>query len=319
MQKLKISSFVIGIFLLCGVFFPTTYAQTKPSFEIKITPENYKPEEQVTVSVSSFNISLDAATIEWEINGEVVKSGVGVKQIKTTSPFSGEEKEIRVVVTQKDTVVEKTLTLRPETIELYVESLDGYTPAWYQGRSQIAEESVVKVIAVPDSFNAIGADTARTYSWSKDNFKDTSQSGRGRQAFVTKLSPFVNSEDISVEVGGTSEVITLVPQKTSLSIYEYSPLVGTRFEKELTGNLSLSKEDVTFEAIPWFFSATNRNSSAISMSWTVNGLPTRVQGNRSLLNLRKGTTQKGRAEIGVSVKHKERTLQSDRTTLNIDL
>lgn len=319
MQRQKINSFVIVFFLVFTVFLPATYAQTKPSFEIKVIPENYKPEEQVTITVSSFNIPLDSATIEWEVDGEIVKSGPGVKQVKTTAPFSGEEKEVRVVVTQKNTVTEKTITLRPETIELYIESLDGYTPAWYQGRSQIAEESVVKVIAVPDSFNAIGADTVRIYSWSKDNFKDASQSGRGRQAFVTKLSPFVNSEDISVEVGETSEVVTLVPQKTNLSIYEYSPLVGTRFEKELTGNLSLTKEDVTFEAIPWFFSAANRNSSAISMSWTVNGLPTRVQGNRSLLNLRKGTTQKGRAEVGVTVKHKERTLQSERATLNIDL
>ena len=319
MQKQKISSLAISIFFLFTVFLPATYAQTKPSFQINIIPENYKPEEQVTVTISSFNVPLDEATVEWEIGGEPVKSGVGVKQIKTTAPVSGEEKALHVIVTHKETVVEKTFTLRPETLELYVESLDGYTPPWYQGRSQIAEESVVKVIAVPNSFNAIGADNTRTYLWSKDNFKDPSQSGRGRQAFVTKLSPFANSEDISVEIGGTSETVTLIPQKTNLSIYEYSPLIGTRFEKELTGDLSLTKEDVTFEVIPWFFSAADRNSSIITMVWTVNGLPTRAQGNRSLLNLRKRTTQNGRAEIGVIVKHKDRTLQSQRATLNIDL
>ena len=87
MQKQKISSFIISFFLVFTVFLPAAYAQTKPSFEIKIIPENYKPEEQVTVTVSSFNIPLDSATIEWEVDGEIVKSGLGVKQIKTTAPL----------------------------------------------------------------------------------------------------------------------------------------------------------------------------------------------------------------------------------------
>jgi len=286
---------------------------------IDIIPENYAPNEQVTVSASSFNIQIDSAEIEWFVDNKTFKKGTGVKQIRTQAPKSGATKEVRVVVTQKDQITEKKITLRPETLDLYIESIDGYTPVWYLGRSQIAEESVVKVIAVPDSFSAINGDSNRVYTWSKDNFKDPGQSGRGRQAFVSKLSPFVNSENITIEVGGTAKTIVLKPYSTSLSLYEYSPLVGTRFEKELSGKLNLTKEDVTFEVVPWFFSALDRNSSGLSVSWTVNGLPTKTQSNRSFLNLRKGSTQKGTADVGVTVKHKERTLQSNRATLNIDL
>lgn len=318
MLKQRISS-VIGFLTVLFICFPTTsLAQTRPSVNIKVIPENYKSGEQVTLSLSSFNITLDTSTIEWEIDGEPVKKGVGVKEIRTVAPESGEEKEVYVVVTAKNTVVEKTLTLKTESLELYVESVDGYTPVWYLGRSHIAEESVVKVIAVPDSFDALGRDS-RVYSWSKDSFNDLNQSGVGRQAFVTKLSAFSNSEEIAVSIGNTSEQVTLIPKPTSLSLYEYSPLVGTRSEKELKGNVSLTKEDVTFEAVPWFFSAPSRGASILSLSWTINGLPTRAQGDRSLLNLRKGTTQKGRAEIGVTVKHKDRTLQSNKAVLNIDL
>lgn len=306
--------------LLIATFFPyALFAQTRPTVNIDIVPENYAPNEQITISASSFNIPIDSADIEWFVDGKTFKKGTGVKQIRTQAPDSGTTKEIRVVVTQKDQTTEKKITLRPEVLELYTESIDGYTPVWYLGRSQIAEESVVKVVAVPDSFRAIDGDTSRVYTWSKDNFKDPGQSGRGRQSFVTKLSPFVNSVDISVAVDGTEKIITLQPYTTSLSLYEYSPLVGTRFEKELTGKLNLTKEDVTFEAVPWFFSALNRDSSGLSLSWTVNGLPTKAQGNRSLLNLRRGSTQKGTAIVGISIKHKERTLQSNRATLNIDL
>lgn len=314
----KKSSFSFVIILLITCIPLSSFSQTRPTVNTQIIPEKYTPGEQVTVSVSSFNVPLDTANIEWQIDGETVKAGVGIKQIKTLAPESGEIKEILILVTDNDSVVEKTLRLQVETIELYVESVDGYTPVWYQGRSHTGEESVVKIIAIPDSFNAISADS-RVYNWSKNNFKDINQSGRGRQAFVTKLSPFTNSEDISVSVGSTGETVTLIPKPTNISLFEYSPLVGTRFEKELTGNLSLIKDDITFEVIPWFFSAANRNSSILSMTWTINGLPTKTQGNRSLLNLRKGSTQKGRATVGVSVKHIDRTLQSNRTSLNIDL
>lgn len=313
------SSFALAIFFLITIFPHTLFAQTRPVVNIDIVPENYAPNEQITISASSFNIPLDSAEIEWQIDGKVFKKGAGVKQIRIQAPDNGVKKEVRLVVSQQDQTIEKKVILRPETLELYIESIDGYTPVWYLGRAQTAEESVVKVVSVPDSFNAITGDSDRIYTWSKDSFKDPGQSGRGRQAFITKLSPFENSEDITVEVGSTVKTITLKPYPTSLSFYEYSPLVGTRFEKELPQKLNLTKEDVTFEAIPWFFSAANRNSTNLSLSWTVNGLPTKTQNNRSLLNLRKGTTQKGTANVGISVKHKERTLQSNRATLNIDL
>jgi len=315
----KKSSFICALFLVALIFPHTLFAQTRPIVNIDITPENYSPNEQVTVSASSFNIQIDSVEIEWFVDGKTFKKGFGLKQVRVEAPDSGTTREIRVVVTQKDQTIEKKTTLRPETLELYIESIDGYTPVWYLGRSQIAEESIVKVVAVPDSFNAVGGDSNRVYTWSKDSFKDPRQSGRGRQVFVSKLSPFVNSENITIEVGGTAKTIVLKPYSTSLSLYEYSPLVGTRFEKELSSKLDLTKEDVTFEVVPWFFSALDRNSSGLSVSWTVNGLPTKTQSNRSLLNLRKGSTQKGKADVGVTVKHKERTLQSNKATLTIDL
>lgn len=319
-QILKKSSLIQSIFIVFLFAFPVVlHAQARPTVSAQITPENYTPGEQVTISLSSFNMNLDITNIEWKVAGELFKKGVGVKQIKISAPEEGDKSEINVTVTDKKTVAEKTIILQSETIEFYIESVDGYTPVWYEGRSQIAEESVVKVIAVPGSFKAIDGDSERVYTWSKNNFKDPSQSGRGRQAYVIKLSPFVNSTDVAVEVGNTSASITLIPQATSISLYEYSPLVGTRFEKTLSGNLTLNKDDVTFEVVPWFFSATNRNNSTLSMSWTLNGLPTKAQGNRSLLNLRKGTTQKGKAVVGVTVKHKDRTLQSNKATLSIDL
>lgn len=315
----KISSFIGILFFFAFVAPLLVSAQTRPSVTIKVTPENYAPGEQVIVSVSSFSTPLDTAATAWEIDGQTIRKGTGIKEIKVQAPAAGEEKQVYVLVTSGNIIIEKTITLRPESIELYIESVDGYIPVWYQGRAQIAEESVVKVVAVPDSFNAIGGDNVRVFTWSKNNFKDVGQSGKGRQAFITKLSPFTNSENISVETGNTSKTLSITPRPTNISLYEYSPLFGTRFEKELSDNLSLVKDDVTFEVIPWFFSAPNRNSSVLSIGWTINGLPTRSQGNRSLLNLRKGTTQKGRAEVGVQVKHTERTLQTNTTSFTIDL
>lgn len=304
---------------MCTLFSGVALAQVQPSFTIEISPENFGPGESVTISISSFNIPLNKATILWETDGETLQEGVGVRQVRVTAPESGETKEVFVVVTQGELVVEKSVTLEPRSLGLYIESVDGYTPPWYQGRSHIAEESVVKIIAIPDSFPAIISSDTNIYTWAKNGFVDQAQSGRGKQAFITKLSPFSNSEDIRVTMEDTSRTITLIPRKVQISLFEYSPLYGTRFEKELGRNIALTKEDVTLEVIPWFFSAGSRASTLLGISWTLNGLPTRSQGDRSLLNLRKGTQDKGVAQVGVTVRHQERTLQFNRVSTDVEL
>lgn len=318
MLKQRVNRF-IGIIFVLGLCAPSLlFAQTRPSITLKVTPENYGPKEKVTISLSSFNIDLDTSENVWTVSGSLFKKGVGVKEIEITTPESDAKLEVKVSVVQNGSKSESVLVLNPTSIDLFFESLDGYVPAWYLGRSQVAEESVAKVVAVPNSFKAIYSQDDKTYTWSKNNFKDAGQSGRGRQVFVTKLSPFSNSESISLEVGGTSKKITLAPKNTIVSMYEKSPLVGTRFENELAKNLTLTRDNVTFEVVPWFFSALNRASDLVTMTWTVNGLPTKTD-NKTLLNLRKTPDQKGKAVVGVSVKHKERTLQNNRSTINIDI
>lgn len=317
MLKQKINSFIAAIFIL-GLSSSFLFGQTRPSVSLKITPENYEAGQQVTVSLSSFTIDLDSSENEWFVGGTLFKKGVGLKQIEILAPKADEKLDIRVSVLQNNVSVETSTSLNTTSLEMFFESLDGYVPVWYLGRSHIAEESVVKVVAVPNTFKAIYEPDDKTYTWAKNNFKDMSQSGRGKQVFVTKLSPFANNESISVAVGNTSKRVLLEPRPTLVSLYENSPLTGTRFQKELQSDLTLSRDEVTFEVVPWFFSAQNRNSNSLSVIWSVNGLPTKTN-DKSLLNLRKTPEQKGRATVSVSIKHKERTLQNQRSIINIEI
>lgn len=315
MQIVKMLSIVISILLIGN----TVLAQSQPTFTTQITPTNFQPEAQVRISVSSFTIPVDDATITWSTDTETIAEGVGLKQISVQAPKSGEEKKIRVVVVHRNTRLEREVLLRPQTLNIYIESVDGYVPVWYQGRARISEESVFKAVAIPSSFPAISSTDTNTYNWSKENFVDQSQSGRGRQAFVSKLSPFSNSEQVAVTVGSTQARATVVPSPTSISLFEYSPLYGTKFERELPNTVPLTKEDMTLELIPWFFSAPNRQSAILGIGWSLNGLPTRAQGDKSILNVRRGQAGRGVAEVGATVRHTERTLQSNRATVKIEL
>lgn len=317
MLKQKLNRFIVAICLLV-VSSSVLFAQTRPSVTLKVVPENYEPGQRVTISLSSFTVDLDSSENEWFVGGASFKKGIGVKEIEVLAPNADEKLEVKATVLQNNISVESVLTLSTASLQLFFESLDGYVPGWYLGRSHIAEESVVKVVAVPNSFKAIYEPDDKTYTWSKNNFKDASQSGRGKQVFITKLSPFSNNESISLTVGNTSKKILLEPKTTLVSLYENSPLTGTRFEKEMQSNLSLSRDDVTFEVVPWFFSALNRNSNSLNIIWSVNGLPTNTN-DRSLLNVRKNPEQQGRATVSVNVKHKERTLQNKRSLINIEI
>ena len=311
---------LISLFTFCIVCisYVSVNAQIQPTFSFKVVPENYKEGDRVTINLESYSIRLDSENIVWSIAGKTVLEGKGKKTFTTLAPENGIEKVVLVTVDSK-TPVEKTFTLRTKDVNLYVESIDGYVPVWYRGRSRISEESVAKIIVVPNSIPAIDGDTESVYSWSKGGFKDQGQSGTGRQGYALKLNPFNNNEIVSVKVDGFEKEIVITPQKTFLSLYEHSPLVGTRFNEILGSNISLTKEDVTLEAVPWFFSLAERNSSYVSIVWTVNGLPVQNPVDRLSLNVRKGSQTKGVAKIGIAVKHKDRTLQSNRLLMDINL
>ena len=309
------SSFFI-FFLLCTLTPFLAHAQARPTFTFKIVPENYKANDIITVSISSYSIRLDQQNITWSVDGNVILEGKGKKSVSMKAPANGNEKEVVVTVENGDNTVEQIFTLRSNTLQVYIESADGYTPVWYRGRSSIAEESFAKVVAIPASFPAIDGDINTVYTWSKNNAKDAAQSGTGRQAYVLKLSPFNNTETVTVSTPGFQEDVVIVPQATQIGLYEYSPLIGTRFNSALRGSLTLDKQDVTFEVIPWFFSG---DRSTLKTSWSVNGLPSGAQAKPWVLNIRKNNEQKGDASIQVSVKHTNRTLQNLRSKIDIDL
>lgn len=313
MLKQTRNNFLILILLFLPL---STFAQARPTFSFSVVPENYKANEKITISITSYSIQLDKQNIIWSVDNTVILEGKGKKSISVQAPANGAEKEVVVTVENGDSVVEQTFTLRSSTLQTYVESIDGYTPPWYRGRSSVAEESVVKIVAIPTSFPLIDGDASTVYTWSKNGAKDNAQSGTGRQAYVFKLSPFNNAEEVTIKTLGFEENIVVAPQATQIGMYEYSPLIGTRFNAALRGNLTLNKQDVTFEVVPWFMSGNRTNLKTI---WSVNGLPSGKQPNPWTLNIRKNTDQKGSAAVQVSVKHTDRTLQNIRSKIDIDL
>ena len=311
---------LVSLFTLCilSIGYTSVSGQARPTFSFQVVPENYEAGDRVTLNIESFSLQLDTQNIVWSIDGKVVLEGKGKKKFTTLAPMSGVEKKVMVVV-DNNVPVKKIFILRTKDLSLYVESVDGYVPVWYRGRSRITEESVAKIIVVPASFPAIDGDTESVYSWSKGGFRDQNQSGTNRQGYALKLNPFNNNETISVKVDGFEKEVIITPQRTSLSLYEYSPLIGMRFNAILDSNITLIKEDVTLEAVPWFFSLLERNSSRMSIVWTVNGLPVQNPANKLSLNVRKGSQTKGVAKVGIAVKHKDRTLQTNRLLMDINL
>ena len=138
MLKQMRSSFFI-FFLLCTLTPFLAHAQARPTFTFKTVPENYKANDIITVSISSYSIRLDQQNITWSVDGNVILEGKGKKSVSMKAPANGNEKEVVVTVENSDNTVEQIFTLRSNTLQVYIESADGYTPPWYRGRASIAE------------------------------------------------------------------------------------------------------------------------------------------------------------------------------------
>ena len=114
-----------------------------------------------------------------------------------------------------------------------------------------------------------------------------------------------------------SNSILITPAVPYVSFYEKSPLYGIIYEKSLRNRTSLTNEEVSIIAEPFFFSIPNRDSSNLSYTWTLNGSPLPDFSGESLMTLRKAGGEAGRADLRVVLQNNMKLLQGASQNLTI--
>jgi hypothetical protein len=304
----------IGIFAVVPMF---VYAQAIDSFSITAVPEFPKELQSTTISIESFSTDLQRSKITWKENGVVVAQETGLQSKTFSAPRSGASKSISVsVVTPSGIQITKEYVLAPQAIDILWEAPDTYVPPFYKGKALAGEQSIVRVVAIPN-FTSRGAALDRTqtiYTWSTGGRQSEQGSGFNKSSFTFKFNPLKNSETVKVTAGTlsgdsqTQETLLLRPTQTEILFYEASPLLGTLYERVFTKGLRLITNEITLVAEPYYFSGAG-SARSLTYAWTIAGAPVNPGSDQSRITLR-NPGQAGQAEIKLSIRHIEKTLQN---------
>ncbi|HVZ76017.1 MAG TPA: hypothetical protein VG934_01960 [Candidatus Paceibacterota bacterium] len=325
---------VIIIFVLALLFLgaPAAYAQISGAAAIDpvnfvITPEAPAPNQQVTVEAQGVGTFLGDAMITWQQNGKTVSSGIGQKVFSFTAGSLGMPTRVHVVINSSvQGTIARDFTFIPTTINLLWEA-DTTVPPFYRGKALYSAGSSFKVLALPQVVvsGATVSPSALSYQWSVNDTPVVDQSGKGRTVLQVDGNQLHTDEEISVAVYLNSSHIgdadiTIPAVDPNLVLYVKDPLRGVLFDQALPSSVSLTGQEITLQAEPYYFSNDSKESGSLSYAWTLNGSSTSGPDSANgTLTLRQAGAGEGAASLGVQLQNMDssRIVQAAQAALQI--
>jgi hypothetical protein len=292
-----------------------------------LKPANPKPGESVTISLTSFQVDLDAAPIEWLVNEDSVGSGIGLKEFTITAGATGEIGSVIAKVTKPDGgQIIKTITYLPASVNL-VYSTDSYTPIFYAGHSLPSPGSKVKVTAIThftNNNNEVVPANKLIYTWKTGTDTIIKASGLGKDSATITLGNLYEETTITVIVSDPATKTT-VEQKLTLKttdpkilIYRQDPLMGVLYNQAVGNDYQLADTEEVFRAEPYFFSLSDWLNDKLNFTWQINGKQVELgEGDKRLLSLSRPVEGNGNANIDVRVENQNNLFQNSSTNIRI--
>jgi hypothetical protein len=291
MNSSELKRFII-VACLTVCFFPiSTIAQIEPTLpkveqtlSVEFRPLYPKPDEDVTIYLSSSFFETDLARFTWLIDGKFTKQGVGEKSLKFRMKSLGETTEVTVTITPPTGGSAFTRTYRfvSSNVDLMWQART-YTPPFYEGKSLLIDSASYVVTAIPQFADTNGNFIPKEqlhYTWRKNENLLGQQSGIGKHTINVDGSDIRRGETVEVTVS-TQDKSAVVKKEIVLglttpfvNLYELHPLYGIAGQKELStqGSLSLANRELTLAAEPFFFSIKKGMIIPyIEYVWKVNG------------------------------------------------
>ena len=316
-KKIKITIFVVLSFFIMNTLSVSALGT------LILDPENPAPYDAVKVTFKTFDFDADNAVFTWSINKKIVLVGKGEKTLNTKVGGVGSptQVDVKVEVTGGE-VVNSSINLRPQVVDLIWESTESYVPPFYEGKALPSEDSEIKITALPSFSNNGGLirPTDLSYSWYlNDQFIDNG-SGYGRNVLKTRLDYLSNENIFKVVARGSDgsvaeNRITILPNDISPVFYLKDPIFGIDFNHAIEKRFETTKE-FTLAVVPYFISSKNGQSSGITYNWSMGGLPITPETDTTL-TLRPKDNSYGSKILSLSIENTMRYLQKIDTALEI--
>lgn len=292
-----------------------------------IRPLTPKPGEKITISLTSFEIDLDSAPIEWIIDEETAQSGVGLKEFSTVAGARGDISSIIIKVTRPNgNKIVKTITYLPASVNL-IYSTDSYTPTLYKGHSLPSPGSKVKITAITEFINAFGENTPPSklnFTWKTGSDTLVRASGTGKNSATIRLGDLYEETTVTVIVSEPTtkttveKKITIKTTDPKILVYKLDPLMGVLYNQAINDNYQMSGSEETFKAEPYFFSLTDWLDDQLNFTWLINGKQPEIgEGDKRLLSLSRPGSGSNIASLNIRVENKKNIFQNGNTTVRI--
>lgn len=328
--KLKLKTFLINIFILGIIFFQGVYfadsqiTVQENEINYEMIPVNPEPYEEVTIRLYSYATDIDKAFITWQSSNGMTQSGIGKKNITFNAP--GPDLSVSFDITinpaEQSGAIKKKIVISPSDIDLLWESLDGYTPPFYKGKSLPSRGGIIKVVALPNSNTITSGIGKIDYTWKNSDKTQEESSGYNMNSYYFKNSAFetINSiEVVASSVSGNYNAIKKVGiplYNPSLVFYKKSPTDGILYNKGITTDFSLDEDQVTFVASPYNL-ATGNNDNLFDYTWYVNGEMVSTP-KKNEISIRP-TSRDGYVEIGLRIENLQELFQKVTNVFNVNL
>jgi hypothetical protein len=315
----------ISIFAIGMVFLPfisraqNTDLLSANDVSVEVSPEIPGPDQDVTITLTSYSLNLDKLYINWSVDGKGQNSGVGVKKLTFHTGAVGQTSTVEIyVIINNASRIDKKIVIQPSEIDMLWEATDSYVPPFYEGKALASSEANIKVVAIPNVKIANGTRPAAStfvYNWKRNYTANQGVSGYGKNSFPFKASYLNKEEKISVQAStasgisyGASGSLTITTSNPKIIFYEDTPSTGVNYAHALNDGFTLRDPEVSIVAEPYFFSPNNPTSSDLSYKWKINNNAIDTPATKNILVVRGGSSG-GRAKVELAIESVSKLFQ----------
>ena len=331
MKFIKIKFFLIGIFILGVISVPYfSFAETQINVQpdevnVELVPNNPQPYEDVTINVTSYATDLNMAVITWKIDGGSPSSSIG----KTSYSFKAKGPDISTTIdisirpADSMTSITKRITVTPSEVELMWQSINGYTPPFYKGKTLPLIGSLIKVVAIPNTNTITSGNGSVSYTWQNNQSTNLDASGYNKNSYTFKNNMFDDKTEISVTASSVSgnynaQNTVEIPVFNPLVIfYKKSPTEGILYNNALNKETTMTEDEMTVVAEPYFF-PINENGNKFNYDWKINNEQITTPSKKTELTIRPAS-RGGYATLNFTLENISELFQKASNQLKINL
>ena len=301
-------------------------AASSSSILVSVAPENPTPNEEATITLSSYADDLNSVMITWVVDCKTSDSGIGKKILVVKAPEVGKALRISAIVALPDGSIEKIIILRPVVIALLWQANDSYVPPFYRGKALPTPDSEVKVVALPEIRNGATPVSPKSlvYAWKKDYANDAGASGYGKNFYVFTNDYLETLNNVSVIASTTdgkyssSANLNIGMYDIKILFYKNDPSLGTLWEQALSDGHRIAGEEI-IEAAPYFISPSDIRIPSLEWLWSINGSYVSTGSVwKNILPVRAEVGSTGTGKIKVEISNKYKLLTSAAKEISVE-